>query len=298
VQPDGQDGTSSASGPSLQGPWRRRQIKNLAVLAFMVFAACFTLGGTMVFKQESFIYFPDRILVATPRDAGISYEELSLRTEDGVRLGAWWVPAERARGTLILCHGNAGNISHRLHLIGPLHGLGLNVLAFDYRGYGQSEGSPSEEGTYRDMDAAVTYALSRNGDPERLVFFGESLGGAVAVESATRHPCAALVLESSFISVAAMAKRHYPWLPSKLPLRIRYDSLARIKGVACPVLVMHGPQDEIVPFSMGQALYDAARGPKIFVALAGGHNDGGVAASPEAMAALRRFLDRTLGEKE
>ena len=248
----------------------------------------------MVFRQESFIFFPDRTLTATPRDAGLGYEEVPLSTEDGVTLGAWWVPAERARATLILCHGNAGNISHRLHLLVPMYSLGLNVLAFDYRGYGHSEGRPSEEGTYRDMDAAVAYALSKNGEPIRLVFFGESLGGAVAIESATRHPCSALILESTFTSIPAMAARHYPWLPSRL-LTIRYDSLARIRDARCPVLVMHSPQDEIVPFSMGQALFEAAQEPKAFAELAGGHNDGGLAVHREAQRKLGLFLDETLG---
>ena len=252
----------------------------------------------MFLKQESFIYFPDRRLTTAPGDAGLPHEEVTLRTEDWLGLGAWWVPAERARATVILCHGNAGNISHRLHLIAPLHGLGLNVLAFDYRGYGRSEGRPSEDGTYRDMDAAVACALSKGGDSRRLVFFGESLGGAVAVESATRHPCDALVLESTFTSVPAMAARHFPWLPSRLLLRIRYDSLSRIGNVGCPVLIMHGPNDEIVPFSMGRALYQAASEPKSFAELAGGHNDGGVASSPEAFEALRRFLDRTFGAQK
>lgn len=259
-------------------------------------AAYLGICGFMFLKQESFVYFPERRLVATPQSAGLRFEEVAIRTADGVSLGAWWVPTREARGAVILAHGNAGNISHRLDKAQLFCALGLSTLLFDYRGYGESGGTPSEAGTYLDMSAAVDFATRIEGVPSsRLVFFGESLGGAVAVEAAARSAPGGLVLESTFTSLPAMARRYYPWLPAGRLLRIRYDSLERIGGVRCPVLVLHSPQDDVVPYAMGQELFAAAGDPKAFAALEGGHNDGGVTVSPGARAALEQFLDQILG---
>jgi uncharacterized protein len=250
----------------------------------------------MFIRQESFVYFPEKGLSATPQALGLPYQDLRLQTADAVSLGAWWVPAGEPRGAVILAHGNAGNISHRLDKVELFHALGLSVLCFDYRGYGESQGLPSEEGTYRDMDAAVAFATERLGiSLARTVYFGESLGGAVAVEAASRRQPGALVCESTFTSLPAMARRHYPWLPARLLLRLRYDSLSRIPSVRCPVLILHGPEDDIVPFDMAVSLLGAAREPKSFAKLEGGHNDGGITASPAAQAALRLLMDQVLG---
>jgi uncharacterized protein len=171
-----------------------------------------------------------------------------------------------------------------------LHDLGWSVLLFDYRGYGASAGKPTEEGTYADMAAAVEHLRGTRGvAPERLVLYGESLGGAVAVEAASRGPAGALVVDSSFTGLRDMAHHYYPWLPAWL-LRFRYDSLSRMPSVRCPVLVLHSPQDDVVPYAMGRALYDAAPGPKRFQNLVGGHNDGGLVASPDAQRELGAFL--------
>jgi uncharacterized protein len=146
------------------------------------------------------------------------------------------------------------------------------------------------------MDAAVAFVKGPKGVPlMRTIFYGESLGGAVAVEAATRMTPGALITESTFTSLSAMAREHYPWLPARLLLRIRYDSLARIGSVRCPVLILHGPEDDIVPFGMGMALLAAAPEPKAFARLEGRHNDGGIAISPKAQEALRIFLDKALG---
>jgi len=264
-----------------------------AAVAVLGYAA---VCGLMFLKQESFVFFPERALAGTPADAGLRYEPAALRTSDGVALGAWWVPAEAPRGALVFAHGNGGNRSHRLAKLRLLHDLGLSVLAFDYRGYGESQGRPSEEGTYRDMDAAVEFVTREKGfPPTGVIYLGESLGGAVAVEAATRRPPAGLVLESTFTSVAAMARRYYPWLPVRLLVTIRYDSLSRIRGVRCPVLVLHSPDDDLVPYEMGRELFAAAPEPKAFAGLVGGHNGGGIAASPDARRALDAFLRTALG---
>lgn len=253
--------------------------------------------ASMFFRQASFVYFPSRDVWTDPRSVGLPYEEIRLRTSDGLALGAWWVPSEKARGALVFSHGNAGNVADRLDQIRLFHDLGLSVLIYDYRGYGRSEGSPLEAGTYRDMEAAEEHVIRDRSVPRnRLVLYGESLGGAVAVEAASRNAPAALILESTFTSIADMAARHYPWLPARWLLTIRYDSLAKIRSVRCPLLILHSPEDEIVPFAMGRLLFAGAPGPKRFVDLRGGHNDGGILVSGNAQATLRSFLDETLPE--
>jgi fermentation-respiration switch protein FrsA (DUF1100 family) len=286
-----------AGTETLGGGWieSHRRIAGAALFLVALLAGLAALaGGWMIWGQESFIFFPDRAMAGTPALAGLRFEEVALRTADGPVLAGWWVPAERPRGAVIFCHGNAGNISHRLDRLSQFRDLGLSVLAFDYRGYGASQGRPTEEGTYRDMDSAVEHVERARGlSPHRTLFWGESLGGAVAVEAATRHPCAGVVLESTFTSVPEMARLYYAWLPARL-LTIRYDTLGRLPSLAVPLLVLHSPEDDIVPFAMGERLYAAARPPKALVRLRGGHNDGGLPACPEATDLVRRWLEDVL----
>lgn len=271
--------------------WSGRALAGAAVIA----ATCAGLLALMVFRQESMVFFPEKELPATPATFRLPYEEVRLWTEGGPSLGAWWIPAKNPRGAAVFAHGNAGNIAHRIDKGALLRGAGLSVLLFDYRGFGTSGGSPTEMGTYRDMDAALGHVRSVRGFPaERTLLWGESIGAAVAVEAATRYACGGLVLESGFTSLPAMARAIYPWLPGFL-VRLRYDSLGRIPGVGSPKLILHGPGDEIVPYRMGRELFAASGDPKRFADLRGGHNDGGILASPEAQEALREFLDEVFG---
>ena len=244
-----------------------------------------------------FVFFPEREIVRTPGDVDVKYEDVFFPTSDGVRLNGWFVPSE-SETTLVWFHGNAGNISHRLeNLLMLKHRLGLNIFIFDYRGYGRSEGSPSEKGMYLDAEAALEFLSSRPAPDggRKLVFFGRSLGAAVAVEMATRHETDALVLESPFTSVRAMARRAYPFLPAGLlvlPLRSRFDSLAKIADVRTPVMVLHGDMDDIVPFEEGRKLYDAANQPKRFYTIEGAaHNDTYVIGGSAYFDALKAFID-------
>lgn len=272
----------------------RQMLMGVLVVASVLAAAVVALLTLAYVKQESLVYFPDRHLRFTPTDLGMAYEDVLLRTSDGVTVAAWWVPSPRGRGALIFCHGNAGNMGDRVGKLRLFHDLGLSVLAFDYRGYGTSQGEPSEQGTARDMDAAVAHVRDARGvPPGRTVFYGESLGGAVAVEAATRCLPAALVLESTFTSARGMARRHYPLVPAGL-VRLGYDTLSRIGALACPKLILHGPRDTIVPFEMGEALYRAASEPKRFATLVGDHNSGGILESPEACRTLEEFLHAAL----
>ncbi len=242
----------------------------------------------------SLLYFPSRAIVETPGGAGLEYRDLALDTDDGERLHGWWVPA-RARpvGHVLFCHGNAGNVGDRVLHADLLTAAGFDVLLFDYRGYGDNPGRPSEEALYRDARAAREYLSRREDvDTERLVYFGESLGAAVVVKLATEHPPAGLVLRSPFTSLAAVGKLHYRWLPVGWMLKDRYESLAAIKGVHVPVLVIAGGSDAIIPATQSRALHDAAAGPKRFVLIEGAdHNDAELFVGPEVLAAVGRFLD-------
>lgn len=225
---------------------------------------------------NSLLYFPTRPLVATPASAGLRSADLEIPTADGERLHGWWIPAARtpAVAHILFFHGNGGNISHRVVHAQLLAEAGLDVLLFDYRGYGRSTGRPDEKGTYRDARAARAALLAQPGvSAAAVVYLGESLGGAVAAELAIAEPPAGLVLQSAFTSVRDMARLHYPAIPSAL-VPNAYPTLDRVARVACPVLVLHGERDDIVPVAHGRALFAAAPGPKrIEVAPHAGHND-------------------------
>jgi fermentation-respiration switch protein FrsA (DUF1100 family) len=243
--------------------------------------------------QSSLVFYPetDRAIVATPSKVGLAYEDLHLTTSDGVSLHGWYVPAAQPRGTVLFMHGNAGNISHRLDSIDIFHRLGYNTLIFDYRGYGTSGGKPTEEGTYRDAEAAWLYLTEQLHAPScRIVLFGESLGGAVAAWLAARHKPAALVIASGFTSVPDLGQQLYPYLPVRWLARIRYDTRTYLQSVTAPVLIAHSPEDDIIPFEHGRALYAAAHPPKRFVELSGGHNDGFIFMREAWIKALGDFL--------
>lgn len=227
--------------------------------------------------QDRFIYFPElpsRQVTATPADIGLAFEAVRLGTADGETLAGWYIPAPAARGTLLYLHGNGGNIGDRLVQIEVFHRLGLNILIIDYRGYGASSGKPGEAGTYQDALAAWAYLIQeKRHPPDRIVLFGESLGGSIAAWLAARHTPAGLVLYASFTSVPELAQTLYPIFPASLLARYRYDTRAALGSVRCPLLILHSPEDEIIPFSHGQALIAAAHAPKRLVELRGGHND-------------------------
>lgn len=247
--------------------------------------------------QERVVYAPDRLLRATPAEAGLPYEDVLLTAEDGVGLHGWWVPHPEPRGTLLFAHGNAGNVSDRLDSLRLFHELGLATLIVDYRGYGRSEGRPSEAGTYRDIAAAWRHLVeTRGADPARTVLLGRSLGGPIAAWLAARVRPAGLVLEGTFTSLVDMARLHYPWLPVRWLARIRYDTLASVRRLAdVPLLVVHSVDDAVVPCAFGRALYRAAPPPKRFLALHGPHAEAHLASLRRYRAGLERFLAETLG---
>ena len=241
---------------------------------------------------NSLLFFPDRELLATPARAGLAFDEPAIPTDDGERLHGWWIPAPdgHAHGHVLLCHGNAGNIGDRVLHAALLCAAGLDVLLFDYRGYGRSTGRPSERGTYLDARAARAALLARREiDPGRVLYLGESLGGAVALALALEHPPAGLVLMSTFTSVRDMARRLYPMLPPPA-VPDAYPSLRRVAALRAPLLVLHGDRDEIVPLFHAEELFDAAPGPKQLHILEGaGHNDLVSRSGEEWAAVIARF---------
>ena len=263
----------------------------LAVAVVVYIALGLLLRYTSVINQ--FIYFPDSTIYQDPGDFGLEFEDVYLTTADGVRIHGWFVPGSGGP-TLIWFHGNGGNISNRADNIAGLNRrLGVSILIIDYRGYGLSEGSPNEQGTYLDAEAAVAHALSRpDVDPERVVLFGRSLGCAVAAEMAVRHDVYAVVLESPFTSVPAMASRAYPFLPGLgLLTGNMYDTLGKTARIDAPVMVLHGDSDEIVPFEMGREVFEAASEPKRFYRIRGaGHNDTYAVGGAPYLDALGSFL--------
>lgn len=253
-----------------------------AYVAVCVFARVF---------QRLFVYAPSRDIERTPADAGLRYDEVTFYTRSGRELHGWMVPAEGALFTVLYCHGNAGNVSHRVGEIERLCARGLSVFAFDYAGYGKSPGRPSETNTYEDAHAAWEFLVRDRGvPPERIVVLGRSLGTAVAVELATRVEPAGLILISPFTSGVEMGARRYPWLPVRLIARYRYDTASRIGRVRAPKLFVHSIDDEVVPYGMGRRLYARAPEPKRWVRVHGAHGVPYLEPGSEYDVALREFI--------
>jgi fermentation-respiration switch protein FrsA (DUF1100 family) len=222
---------------------------------------------------SSLLYYPDAHWVATPDRLGLQFEEVQIAVEPGVNLHAWFFPHLDPIASLLFCHGNAGNISHRLENVFYLAQAGFQVLLFDYRGYGKSTGEPSEEGLYRDAETAWAHMVERKDTScvPRLIF-GRSLGGAVAVELASRVEAEGLILESTFTSIRTLARLMFPFPMPRLP--VNYDSLSKIGRLRVPLLAVHGERDELIPYADGLALFEAAPEPKDWLRIPNaGHND-------------------------
>jgi len=250
-------------------------------------------AGFLFIFQSHYIYYPERVLSVTPHSIGLQFESVSFETTDGVQLSGWFVPSESARGVILFCHGNAGNISHRLDSIQIFHQLGLDVFIFDYRGYGQSEGKPTEQGTYKDSEAAWRYLIEeRQVKPNEVIIFGRSLGGAVASWLAQSHTPGGLILESTFTSLTDIAAGLYPYLPVRLLLRFEYNTAEYVGRVDCPVLIVHSRDDEIMPFNHGQQLFESAKEPNKFLEISGTHNEGFITSGKDYEDGLHTFISQ------
>ncbi len=273
-------------------PYRRLVGTITAVL--LVYAG---LCALVYLAQPSLIYHPDRQLTGAPADRGLAFEDVTLDTADGESIHGWYVPAAESASHVLFFHGNAGNISHRLDTVEILHRMGHAILIVDYRGYGRSSGRPSEAGTYADAAAAWDYLRDTLGvEPQRIVVYGRSLGGAVAVWLAANRTPAGLIIESTFTHMADMGAHHYPYLPARALTRIHYDSLSRMPSVRCSVFGAHSDEDEIVPFHLGKKLADSARNLALFVTLKGSHNDSFLRGGAAYHRALDTFIRSVSGD--
>lgn len=268
-----------------------------AVLVAIVLLAVGTYVGFaahIYFTQDKLIYFPERRVQITPDQVSLPYDPVTLASSDGVTLHGWYITAAaRPRATVLYLHGNSGNIGNCLETARQLVLLGLNVLVIDYRGYGESTGTPSEQGMYDDAEAAWRYLRdTRHVDAQEIVIYGHSLGGAVASWLAAKHTPGALIVEAAFTSMAESAADHYPWLPVRWMLRYRYDTLESLRKVHCPVLVIHSMDDEVIGYTHGLRLYEAVTGPKAMLDLHGGHNEAARNSPLEYTHGIDNFLTR------
>ena len=268
----------------------------LSLASALVVVSVFAARENYLFDRW-LAFFPTKEITNTPDDLGMHFEEVYFPAADGTQLHGWFIPG-RGDDTLVWFHGNAANISNRVYNIMLLYQhVGANVFIFDYRGYGRSEGKPSEKGMYSDGEGVLEYLRSREDiDHDRLVLFGRSLGGCIVAELAMAHRVKAVILESSFTSVDAMARYNRPaiafFIPSRLLIKSRFDSIKKMPLIHSPVMVVHGDKDVTVPIHMGRELFNAANEPKRFYEIKGAtHDDTHIVGSEAYFKALRDFIE-------
>jgi uncharacterized protein len=265
----------------------------LAKMLLKLLVACLLIVLMLRWFEHSQVYHPDRVLTATGAKLGRPWEDVFFKSSDGVALNGWFFPAStnshRRQLAVLVCHGNAGNIGHRLDTCVALLATGVNVFVFDYRGYGRSQGRPGEEGTYRDAQAAYQWLGQKGIAGTNIIAYGESLGGGVAAELAARETVGGLVLQSTFTSIPDMGAELFPWLPVRWISKIRYDTRSKLPRLHVPVLVMHSPADALIRFHHGKANFAAANEPKLFWDLRGEHNNP-LADLQQFIAGMEKFL--------
>lgn len=251
---------------------RQKWVRRLARLL----VACVLVYIVLGWLEHKLVYYPDRQMEGAAAELGRTFEDVRFKASDGVELNGWFFPAgtnsPRSRWVVLHCHGNAGNISHRLGTCKALLQSGVAVFLFDYRGYGRSAGRPTETGTYRDAHAAYDWLRTKGFGADHIIAFGESLGGGIASELAVRQPLGGLVLQSTFTSIPEIGAELYPFLPVRLISKIKYDTASRLPDIHVPVLIMHSRNDELAKFHHAQTNFNRANEPKLFWELTGDHN--------------------------
>lgn len=245
------------------------------VLAFL-FGVYAAIVVAMMFEENSLVYHPLRFSAGDWHTSELQYEDVDFTAGDGVKLNGWWIPAEHPRAYVLFHHGNAGNVRSRVDFAQVMHDrMHVAMFMYDYRGFGRSDGAPTETGVLDDGRSARKWLAAKAGIPEQqIVELGESLGGGVAVDLAAKDGARGLILISTFSSLPDVAGSVYPWLPVHLLMRNRLDSAAKIGAYHRPLLEIQGDQDTIVPYWSAQRLFAAANPPKTFVTIEGGdHND-------------------------
>jgi len=246
----------------------------------------------MYYYQKHMVFFPTKNLSCDPDSIRLDFETIILNTKDGERLHGWYLPKEGATHAMLFLHGNAGNISGRLSTLQLFQSLGLNILIFDYRGYGQSTGTVSEKGTYLDAEAAWKFLTEQKKfSSKQIIVHGRSLGGGVASWVAEKYAPLGLILESTFTSITNIGKETYPFLPVRLLSNIHYNTLKRLKHITSPVLILHSRSDEVIPFSHAEKLYKSAKEPKFFKEIQYDHGNGFLF-SKAYIPSIREFLEQ------
>ena len=295
----------------------------LTSIFVVLFVAYWGLGTILYFMQPTFLYCPVREVLYTPEELDLDFEDVVFKTDDGLCLNGWYIPAplearrqnsltgsvqsegslltgpvENSDLTVLFCHGNGGNMTHRLDSINIFYNLGLSCFIFDYRGYGSSEGKTTEEGTYLDVMAAYKWLTKEKKiSPDDIIIFGRSLGGSIAAQLAAKVEARALIIESAFTSYVDIGRKFYPYMPVRWFASFSYRTIDYIKDVRCPVMVIHSRSDDVVPFEFGLELYEVANEPKEFVEIFGSHNDGFLVSSDIYKKAWTKWL-RFLQEYE
>lgn len=271
-------------------------VGRILVLAYIGLAIALYLG------QSNLVYMPSQELIDTPATIGLKFDDVQLTTKDNVNLDSWFVPAKDndqiGKGVILFCHGNGGNIGNRVSYLPIFKDLGLATFLFDYRGYGKSEGKPSEEGTYNDVEAAWQYLTQEKQiPPQKIIIYGESLGGAIASYLAqkisqqdSKNSAGGLILASTFTSISDRAAELYPFLPIRFLSRFSYNSIDRLPSTKIPVLIIHSTDDEIIPFHHGDRNFQAANQPKKLVKLRGDHNGGFLDSLETYRKGLKEFI--------
>ena len=267
---------------------------NIFLSILLLFTAFYIGIALLLFIfQSKFIYYPERNIYMNPDSIGLKYEQIFFKTDDNFKLSGWFIPCEDSKGVILFCHGNAGNISHRLDSIRIFTRLGFSVFIFDFRGYGLSQGRPTEEGTYKDVKAAWNYLIDiKKFRKTQIVVFGRSLGGSIAAWIAHIENPKALIVESSFTSVDDIAVKAFPIFPVRLLSRFNYTTKEYIKNVTCPVLIVHSRTDDLIPFSHGEKLFSLANEPKTFLEITGSHNEGYLISGDKYISGLDAFLKK------
>ncbi|MCD6094270.1 MAG: alpha/beta hydrolase [Candidatus Omnitrophica bacterium] len=261
----------------------------LKTIFYFIFVVIFFLI-MMRYKEKQSIYFPEKEIAATPSYRGLPFEDVYFETTDGVELNGWFIPAKQASITLLFAHGNAGNISHRLEKIALFNKLRLNVFIFDYRGYGKSKGKPDEKGLYLDGKAAYDYlVLEKKIPPDEIVLYGESIGGAVVIDLATKANIKALITEGTFTCARDIIKVIYPFVPPAV-FASRFDSIGKIKNISASKLIIHSVDDEMIPFSLAEKLFKGAPPPKQLLKIKGSHNSAFLDSEGVFLSGIREFL--------
>jgi fermentation-respiration switch protein FrsA (DUF1100 family) len=265
----------------------------MSYLVAVIIVALLLLWAYVRYLERKNLYFPTSEIYQTPDDVGLQYEDANITTADGVKIHGWYFPVNEPKGVALFFHGNGENITHRLDVAQFFHERGYEALLLDYRGYGKSEGSPNEEGLYNDARAAYDFLVEQKSKrPEDIIVYGFSLGGSVAIDLASKVDISALIVQSGFTSAVDMGKKLYPYLPVGKFMSQRYESIPKLSKIKAPVLIIHSPDDELVPYDHGKKLFENAPEPKAFIESSGGHNDTFHFTDEECAEKLTSFLEK------